>query len=522
MILRTTKRLKTPKRLICTLVAIILSSALSWGHEQTVLTFLHFNDIYTFSPNANGVGGFAPLKTLIDREVENAKGPTMVTFGGDAISPTAMGGVTKGAHMIELLNAVWTEVAVPGNHEFDFGPEVFHTRLEESRFPWLGANMLGPDGKVCCGMKDNILIDMGGVKVGVFGLLTETTAGFSSAGSNIFRPFKEVAEEQVRALKEKGAEVIVALTHLSFQEDQSLSKVEGIHLVLGGHEHDAYAYLNSKKEWLSLKVGWNGEYLGVVELPVERSENGVTVKAPSWKVLAVQDLKPDGDVQSLVRAYELKQDKFNVVIGKASTPINTILALVAGKETPLGGVIADAMRKGTGADVALIHGFNFRGMTKESGENLTHLNILDAIPFANTVVVVELTGAQLKDTLEHAVSGINSPNPRLLSRFLQVAGLQFDYDPAENARGSGCPASSKGTRIKKVTVAGTPLDDNRTSRVAINNFMAEGGNGYCMLAEAPRSSGNGNGGLLTDMVVDYIKEIGEVKKQPSRITELSK
>ena len=520
--LRKTGRLGTTQRIICAITAIILSATLAWGHEQTVLTFLHFNDIYTFSPNSNGVGGFAPLKTLIDREAENAKGPTMVTFGGDAISPTAMGGVTTGAHMIELLNAVWTEVAVPGNHEFDFGPEVFHKRVEESRFPWLGANVLTPDGEVCCGMKEHILVDMDGIKVGVFGLLTETTAGFSSTGTNIFRPFKEVAEEQVRALKEKGAEVIVALTHLSFEEDRSLSKVDGIHLVLGGHEHDPYAYLNSKKEWLALKVGWNGEYLGVVEIPVDRGENGVRVKAPSWKVLAVQDLKPDGDVQSLVRGYELKQDKFNVVIGKTNTPLNTILALVAGKETSLGKAIADTMRKGTEADVALIHGLNFRGMTREAGENLTHLNILDAIPFANTVVVVELTGAQLKDTLEHGVSGINSPNPRELSRFLQVSGIQFEYDPAGNPRGPGCPASLGGARIKKVTIAGASLDAGRKYRVAINNFMAEGGNGYCMLAEAPRLGGKGDGGLLTNMVVEHIKEIREVKKQPARITKLSR
>ena len=96
--LRKTGRLGTTQRIICAITAIILSATLAWGHEQTVLTFLHFNDIYTFSPNSSGVGGFAPLKTLIDREAENAKGPTMVTFGGDAISPTAMGGVTTGAH----------------------------------------------------------------------------------------------------------------------------------------------------------------------------------------------------------------------------------------------------------------------------------------------------------------------------------------------------------------------------------------------------------------------------------------
>lgn len=64
----------------------------------TVLTFLHFNDTYTYGPNANGMGGFAPLKTLLDREIKRVGGPTLITFGGDAISPTALGGVTRGTH----------------------------------------------------------------------------------------------------------------------------------------------------------------------------------------------------------------------------------------------------------------------------------------------------------------------------------------------------------------------------------------------------------------------------------------
>lgn len=500
------------------LIVPLLSTTTSWGQEQTVLKFLHFNDTYTFMPNAKGLGGFALLQTLLKGEIEQAKGPTFITFGGDAISPTALSGVTKGAHMIEFLNAVGTEVAVPGNHEFDFGPAVLQQRVQTSRFPWLAANVVRKsDGKVCCGMQANLLITKGGFKVGFFGLLTEETDGYSSLGPEVMiKPYQQVAEQQVQALRAQGADIIVAVTHLAFAEDISLAQVKGINLVLGGHEHEVYAYYG--KDLLVLKVGQNEEHLGVVELPVERSERGVTVRAPTWRVLPVRDVQPDPSVQPMVSTYAQQEAGFNVVIGKTQVPLNTIEALTTNQETPLGDVIADAMRQATKADVALIHGFNFRGMRKGAGENLTHLNILEALPFANTVLLVELTGAQLRAALEHGVSGVNSTNPREFSRFLQVSGLRLTYDPTRPARTPECPPRVKGGRVTQVLVADAPLNEKRTYRVAINDFMAEGGNGYCMLANAARVRSGNAPGLLTDMVVDYIKQTGEVNKQAVRIT----
>ena len=513
----------TTRLLYAVIIAVLCSTTMARGQERTVLTFLHFNDTYLISPNPKGLGGFAPLRTLLKQEIANARGPTFITFGGDAISPTALSGVTKGAHMIELLNAVGTAVAVPGNHEFDFGPEVLQARVQESHFPWLAPDVVRKsDGKICCGMQEHMLVNMGGIKVGMFGLLTKETEGYSSMGPNTIKPYKEVAEQQVRALRDQGAEVIVAVTHLGFQEDISLGKVKGIHLVLGGHEHVVLAYYgNDVDDLLVLKVGQDGEHLGVVELPVERGERGVTVGVPTWKVLPVQGIQPDQEVQSIVSKYAKQEQDFKVVIGKTSVPINAIEALMSGKETALGNVIADAMRQATKADVALIHGFNFRGMKKGVGEPLTHLDILEALPFANTVVVVELTGAQLRAALEHGVSGIRATNPRELSRFLQVSGLRLTYDPARPARHSACPPRVKGSRITQVSVADAPLDDKRKYRVAINNFMAEGGNGYCMFLNAPRVSAPGLSRLLTDMTVEYIKQSGAVSAQPVRITGAS-
>src|SRR5690349_16194635 len=107
--------------------------------QTTRLTFLHTNDNYEIVPT-KGWGGFAQLMTLLKEERRGSPN-ALVTFGGDLLSPSLMSGFQKGAQMIELMNAVGTDIAVLGNHEFDFGPDVLVQRLRESRFPWLATNV---------------------------------------------------------------------------------------------------------------------------------------------------------------------------------------------------------------------------------------------------------------------------------------------------------------------------------------------------------------------------------------------
>ncbi|MFO0988318.1 MAG: bifunctional metallophosphatase/5'-nucleotidase, partial [Alphaproteobacteria bacterium] len=154
----------------------------------TRLTFLHFNDAYQISPR-RGLGGMGPMATLIQRE--RARAPlSVLTFGGDLISPSLLSGITKGAHMIEIANALRLQVSVLGNHEFDFGADVLAQRLGESKFPWLGANVLGADGKAFAGVAATHVLQMGPVKVGFFGLVTPEARLYTRGGLPVtFAPF---------------------------------------------------------------------------------------------------------------------------------------------------------------------------------------------------------------------------------------------------------------------------------------------------------------------------------------------
>ena len=211
------------------------------------ITLLHSNDVYQIAP-VKGQGGFAPFMTLLRAErARNAN--TITTFGGDLLSPSILSGLSKGAQMIELTNALGVEVAVLGNHEFDFGPAVAEERVRASRYPWLGSNVLTPGGEPAVGTVDLWLKEVDGYRIGFFGLLTPETATLSQPGPNIrFAPPLAIAEAAVKRLEEMGADLVVALTHQDLADDRALAaNVDGIDIVLGGHDHDPITDLRGRQ-----------------------------------------------------------------------------------------------------------------------------------------------------------------------------------------------------------------------------------------------------------------------------------
>ena len=219
-------------------------SAAAWA-EPTTITFLHVNDVSEYE-SKRGIGGVASLMTLLRRERASSAN-TITTFGGDLFSPSLMSALTKGAHLVEMMNAIGVDIAVAGNHEYDFGPEVAARNFAASAFPWLGTNVFDRDGRTADGLVASRIIERGGFRIGFFGLVTPETDILSSPGEGIvFASILETARNAVAALEVEGAEVIVALTHLDlFDEWELADNVRGIHLILGGHDHLPIAFKRS-------------------------------------------------------------------------------------------------------------------------------------------------------------------------------------------------------------------------------------------------------------------------------------
>jgi 2',3'-cyclic-nucleotide 2'-phosphodiesterase (5'-nucleotidase family) len=220
-------------RTLLVTAAVVLALAASAFAQTATVTFLHLNDVYEISPK-QGRGGFAPLMTLLKQE-RAAAPDAITTLGGDLIGSSMMSGITKGTQMIELMNAIGLDVAVPGNHEFDFGSAVLKQRLAESKFPWLGTNVLGEDGKTFAGLVPVATRKVGELTIGFFGILTPDTSHLSNTGPDVrFAPVLETARAAVKQLRDQGADAVVALTHLTIAGDRELAReVKGIDVILG-------------------------------------------------------------------------------------------------------------------------------------------------------------------------------------------------------------------------------------------------------------------------------------------------
>jgi 5'-nucleotidase / UDP-sugar diphosphatase len=472
------------------LAAMLAGPALA---EPVTITFLHTNDVYEIEP-VRGKGGFAPLATLLAQERAAAQ-YSITTFGGDLISPSVLSGLTQGAQMIEFMNLLGTDIAVLGNHEFDFGPEVAAQRIAESAFPWLGTNVLGPDGRPALGTIDLHMMEVGGYRIGFFGLLAPETDTLSSPGPEItFAPLLETAERAVAELQEKGAELIVALTHIDLAADRQLVRdLPAIDLILGGHDHDPITFHEGGA--LIVKAGFDAHYLAAVDLALDRVVEGdvETIQIiPSWRYLSTAGVEPEPEIQAVGERYDQQLDEeLGQPVGTTTVELDSRRETVRAKESNFGNLVADAIREAVGAEVAITNGGGIRGdRTYAPGTVLTRKDVLSELPFGNVTVLVELTGADLLAALENGVSQVEHG----AGRFPQVSGMSYSYDPAAPA----------GSRIVEAKVAGEPLDAARIYKVATNDYLLEGGDGYAALAKGKALIDTSGGTLMASMVMDYI------------------
>lgn len=463
--------------------------------EPTRITFLHTNDVYEMSPKA-GIGGLAELMTLV--RAERARNPdSITTFGGDLISPSMASSITKGAHMIELMNAIGVDVAVLGNHEFDFGPEVTAQRTGESKFPWLGTNVLRPDGTPAVGAKDLLTLKKGNFTIGFFGILVPETEVLSSPGKDIvFADVIESAESAVKRLQAAGADIVVAMTHLSIDQDRDLAaSVSGINMILGGHDHDPITFYEGGV--LIHKSGHNAHFLAAIDLWVEWQQQGGQKRLrvrPAWRMVTTAGVAPDPEMKKIIDRHNAALvTELASVIGKTTVMLDTRQDVVRTQETGFGNLVADAMREATGAHVALVNSGAIRGdRTYEPGTSLTRKDILNELPFDNVTVVIELAGIDLLAALENGVSKVEEKS----ARFPQISGMSFVYD-------AKAPA---GRRIVSATVGGQPLHEDRIYRVATNEFLAAGGDGYDPLANGEVVVDASAGTYVVTAVINHIAE----------------
>lgn len=484
------------------LAAPVVSLALLLGvplaRAETInVTLALFSDIYELD-EAGGRGGFARIAGAV--AAERAASPnTIVVHAGDTLSPSLMSSFDKGRAIMALLNAIKPEVFVPGNHEFDFGEAVFLERMGEAQFARLAANLRTAAGAKVAGFDDTLVIDRGGVKVGFIGLTDQDSAVRSSPGTLAFLPLGKTGEAQAKALRQAGVDLVVAVTHSPWQDDLRLAASGTYDVVLSGHDHSLLVSFDGRTVLAESRD--DGKTLVAIDLTFDVSSADGKRKVtwqPRFRVVDTADVAPDAGVAALVKGFKdgLAKD-LDVAIGTATVALDSRKASVRSGEAAIGNLIADAMRAATSADVAIMNGGGIRGdRTYDAGAKITRGDIFKELPFGNKLVLLELSGADLRKALENGVFFAGKAE----GRFGQISGIKL------TAKANGTP----GSRIGSVMVGSVPLDDAKVYKVATNDFLASGKDGYVSLANGKVLIGPMEGPLLVTVVIDAIASAGTI------------
>jgi len=478
----------------CCLSAVLFGDECDNGCEKVTLTILTFNDIYDVNQQ-NGHLGVAGLKTLLDKERETCD-RYITTVNGDFLSPSIYSSIYKGKHMIDLFNLLEVDAVTFGNHEFDLGEEVLAERIKESKFVWLGTNVLDMHtGMPFANTESTVMFQIGGINFGLIGLTTTETADLSNAPKGIiFAPVILSAQAAVHKLKKKGADVVIALTHLNMSEDIQLAKnVPEIDLILGGHDHEPMSLIEGNT--LIHKSGMDGRYLGRIDLIVEKKKQNERYKTGVYhSYRLIPNHGHDIDLQIKAKVDELKEFvevRMAAKLGATSTPLTT--KDIRKTENAFGNFIADALRKLYSADIGIINSGAIRGNREYPASYwFTRSDIQQELPFGNIAVLAEISGENLLRAVEYALSKIDERS----GSFLHLSGMKVVYD-------SKC---SPGSRVREIFIKGMPLDKTATYKIATLDYLLRGGDGNFWFANTRTLVSGGTGKLLLDVVCDEIKQ----------------
>lgn len=505
-------------------------------------------------------GGFARLQTLVD-DMRSAKPDLLLLHAGDAVQGTLYFTLFNGQPEFEFLNRLGVAAMTLGNHEFDRGSAAIPSYLQAAQFPVISSNIdfSGEAATAALQVPTRIVKEINGERIGIIGLTTETTPQTTlDVGKVKFLDARASAEREVAALTAQGINKIVLLSHLGYELDLKLAAtVSGIDIIVGGHSH---TLLGATAGLASIGLVPDGPYPTEVLAP--DGSRVLVLQAWKWAQMLGR-LDASFDAQGRITGYAAKPvipvaDRFvrdavpvpsdspayaqivqtfkkgglvrvvkeETKAAAALTPYRAQLAtyskatvasaaedLLRGINNGPGPLAADAMLAAVPkAQVAIL---NNGGVRKDlAAGSISVGDVLEVMPFANTLVLLDLSGAELKEALEGDIDFLISrkyPSP-----YPYVAGLRFTV--ARNA--------DKGWRVTALAVrddagAYQPLLPDAIYRCVVSNFVAGGGDGFTSIRNA-KGFRSDSGIIDSDALRDHLTALGSVRKPTEqRVTELA-
>lgn len=449
------------------------------------------------------IGGAAFLKAWFDRYQAEARGETLILAGGDSVGATPpISNFFGDQPTIEIWNMVGLHADVLGNHEFDRGATYLRTVLIPlAQYPYLSANVVDQTTlRTPPEWKPSQVFVVDGVPIGVIGFTTPDAPQLVFPGRMenfiVTDPLTAIQREADQ-LRARGIRVIVGVGHLGatgpLDEPAGplidlADQVRGFDLLIGGHTH---ALVNTMRPngVLVVESLEYGRRFTRVRLVVDADTKRVVYKTADYHLPWNIGMTPDPAIQARLDALQAELAPIlNQIVGlsRVSIPRADACGNPLGRtcESKIGDLVTDAMRFTYGVDFAVTNSGGLRADLTRTGDtdpatgyfNIRRGYILEVLPFGNVVVTLQVNGAELKAILENGVSRMPSPD----GRFPQVSGLCFTYNINAPA-GSRVVSAVRQAADGSCTGPAVDFSPAATYMIAMNDFMASGGDGYPVL-----------------------------------------
>ena len=521
------------KSLLFVLLSILLLSTVCSAFAADPIVVIYTNDVHCGYADNLGYTAVADLKDYYSYLTPNV---TLVD-NGDSIQGDVIGAVSKGEYVIDLMNEVGYDLAILGNHEFDYGMDRLAELAELANFQYIDCNIdyTGANEDKLDFLLPYALVEYGeDATVAYIGVATPNSISTSTptyfqedgqfvydfnAGENGAKLYNRV-QETVDEAHLMGADYVILLSHLGINEEDApyrsidvINNTVGIDACLDGHSHSVIPQMmvrNGEGYYVPLSsTGTKLAYVGVMTIDPETGNINTTL-------VSGDGLTSDWYEAASAETIAAFEAKVNDVVASTNVALNITdadgIRIVRSRETNLGDLCADAYRSLGNADIALVNGGGIRANI-DTGD-ITYAEVIAVHPFGNMLTVVNATGQQILDALEWTSRNTQAEYKDAqgnavgeLGGFLQVSGLRYTIDTSVE---SPAVADANGMffgltedvpyRVSDVQVEQNgewvDIDPEATYRVASHNYLLkDGGDGTTMF--------QGDEILINESMSDY-------------------
>src|ERR1051325_4170505 len=515
----------------------------SFAPDRVQITILGTTDLHgninpiEYHTNKQDNRGLAKIATLIKR-IRKEQANVLLIDSGDTIQGSPLESVHGRKNnappdpMMLVMNSLNYDAMTVGNHEYNFGLKVLEKARAEAKFPWLSANTYDI-GKQQTHYKPYIIKEVAGVKIGILGLTTPGIPNWDNppnyAGLEFHEPLVE-ARKWVPILRDQEkADVVVIAMHMGLEEDLRTGEmspgqvlheneaiaiakeVPGVDVIFMGHTHRDVPSVYINGVLLTQANHW-GRHLSRADLYLQKTGAGWRMYAKSARTMPSDDrVEPDPEVVKIAEPYDREtQAWLSRVIGESAADLDARDARF--RDTAILDLVQKVQLDAGKADVSMVASFNPAARIAKGP--VTVRDIAGLYVYENTLVVLEVTGQQLKDALEHSAKYFKAYVPGKTPADLVDEKIPaYNFDIAEGVSYVLNLAKPIGQRIEKLEYKGKPLAPGQKLRLATNNYRVNGGGGYNMYKGAPvvyRSSVE-----IRELIIDWVERHKTIPTQPT-------